>query len=87
VIPGIEILTPVAEEASASIITFATTGSGGDVRDWAPLLQKQYRIRPRPVSEHGLRGLRISAHVYNTYAEVDRLVVALSELAKGTRTA
>jgi len=87
VIPGIEILTPAAEEASASIITFATTGSGGDVRDWAPLLQKQYRIRPRPVSEHGLRGLRISAHVYNTYAEVDRLVVALSELAKGTRTA
>jgi len=39
------------------------------------------------VAEHGLRGLRISTHVYNTYAEVDRLVAALSELAKGTGTA
>lgn len=80
-IPALDVLTPGGEQSSASIVTFAANNEAVDVRSWAQPLQERHRIRVRPVGEHGLKGLRVSTHIYNTHAELDRLVAALSELA------
>jgi selenocysteine lyase/cysteine desulfurase len=80
-IPALEILTPSDAAASASMITFAAKDGDVDVKTWAQPLQARYHLRTRPVGEHGLKALRICTHVYNTRAELDRLVKALSEMA------
>jgi selenocysteine lyase/cysteine desulfurase len=80
-IPALEVLTPSVEASSASMITFAAKDEAVDVRNWAQPLQERHHIRTRPVGEHGLRALRVSTHIYNTHAELDRLAAALSELA------
>lgn len=80
-IPALEVLTPSAAAASASMLTFAAKDGALDVKTWAQSLHERHRIRVRPVPEHGLKGLRVSTHIYNTYAEIDRLVAALSALA------
>ena len=81
-VPALEILTPADDASSASMVTFAAKGGAIDVRDWTQPLQNRYQIRVRPVGEHGLQALRVSTHIYNTHAELDRLVAALSELAQ-----
>lgn len=81
-VPALEVLTPADDASSASIITVAAKDEAVDVKNWAQPLQARYQIRARPVGEHGLRALRVSTHIYNSFAELDRLVAALSELAR-----
>jgi selenocysteine lyase/cysteine desulfurase len=63
------------------MITFAAKNDAVDVKSWAQPLQDRHHIQTRPVGEHGLKALRVSTHIYNTHAELDRLVAALSQLA------
>ncbi|HNQ22856.1 MAG TPA: aminotransferase class V-fold PLP-dependent enzyme [Phycisphaerae bacterium] len=83
-VPAVRILTPADEGSSASVITFAAKDEAVDVRTWAQPLQERHKVRTRPVGEHGLRALRVCTHIYNTHAEIDRLVVGLAELSRTT---
>jgi len=77
---GVEILTPQQPGASASILTVRIGGAQMDPWRWAGELRRRYRIRTRPVGEHGLNALRVSLHLFNSARQVERLVVALGEM-------
>jgi len=80
-IDGIDVLTPREEASSASIVTFRFPDSHWTPWDWADKLRREYRIRVRPVGEHGLNAVRMAMHVFNTDDELDRTVHALNELS------
>ncbi len=69
---GVEILTPAG--AAASILTFRLPASGGTGGEWAGRIRRDHGIRLRPVSEADLGGVRTSPHIFNTEAEMDRLL-------------
>ena len=51
--------------------------------EWDPLqrdLYERYRIEIPVMTWHGRRHIRVSCHLYNSQADVDRLVDALREL-------
>jgi len=79
-LPGVEILTPESPDRYASILTFRVTGDARTAGQWCNALKTDRRIRVRPVNEHGLQAVRVSAHVFNTVAQMDRLISALTEL-------
>lgn len=80
-LPALRILTPSDVASSASIVTVTAKDDSVDIRTWAQPLRERYRIRTRPVSEHGLRALRVCTHICNTHAQIDRLAAALSEMS------
>ena len=73
-IPGVALLSPAEPAWRSAIITFALAGR--DNRQVAADLGRQ-RLRVRSVTEGGLDAVRVSFHVYNDAAEVDRLLAAL----------
>jgi selenocysteine lyase/cysteine desulfurase len=77
---GVEILTPVEPGSSAAILTFKLPEAGGNPWDWCNLLRREHRMRLRPVGEAGLNAVRASTDVFNSEAEVDRLVEVLGTL-------
>lgn len=73
------IQTPAADDLSAGIQTVQVVGqSSGSVKR---KLAEKYMIDCRPMSSHGLNGLRISLAIFTTKEDVDYLVEALKELA------
>jgi selenocysteine lyase/cysteine desulfurase len=76
----VEILTPEVLEAPSSVLTFQINPAPMDPGEWANRLQKEFRLRVRPVTEHKLAAIRVCAHVFNDIAEMDRLVSALTQL-------
>jgi selenocysteine lyase/cysteine desulfurase len=76
----VEFLTPEVPELTASILTFQINPAPMDPGQWANRLQKEYRLRVRPVTEHKLAAIRVCAHVFNDVAQMDRLVAALTQL-------
>lgn len=77
-IPAAEILTPA--EHCAAILTFRLPESGGNAWDWVNRIRQDHGIRLRPVGEAGLNGVRASPHLFNSEAEVDRVVEVLGDL-------
>lgn len=75
---GVDLLTP--EDAGASILTFRLPISGGDPWEWLNRLRADHGIRLRPVGEAGLNAVRASTHVFNTEAEVSRLLDVLGSV-------
>lgn len=73
-IPGVTLLSPAEAAWRSAIISF--TVPGRDNRQVAADLGRQ-RLRVRSVTEGGLDAVRVSFHVYNDAAEVDRLLAAL----------
>jgi isopenicillin-N epimerase len=66
--------TPDSDDLSAGIQTVEVVGqSSGSVKR---KLAEQYNIDCRPMSSHGLNGLRISLAIFTTKADVDYLVEA-----------
>ena len=81
-IDGVEILTPAAPAASASMISFRTTRLPYDrlfERLW-----KEHKLRCRPVSEQKLNAVRVSTHLFNSPAECDALVAAVEKILHTT---
>ncbi len=71
--------TPEKDVLSAGIQTVQVVGKkSGDVKKQ---LAEDYQIDCRPMSSHGLNGLRISLAIFITKADVDYLVKALREVA------
>jgi len=77
--PAFAVKTPASDLLSAGITTVEVVGR--DAREVAAALAEKYRIDCRPMTSHGLNGLRISLAVFNTVDQVDLLVDALRELA------
>jgi len=73
-IPGVTLLSPAEPVWRSAIITFAVPGR--DNRQIAAELVRQ-RLRVRSVTEGGLDAVRLSFHLYNDAADVDRLLAAL----------
>lgn len=79
-LPGVEILTPQAMSASASMITFRAAAIPFD-RLFSRLM-KEYAIRCRPVSEQKLNALRVSTHFFNSPTECAALVAAVEKIIR-----
>lgn len=79
-LPRVRILTPLAPEQRAAMLTFRIEGlAGGKV--YQKLLESQ-RLRCRPVSEEDLDAVRVSFHVFNTPEECERLIAGVSQLVQ-----
>ncbi len=76
--PAFAIKTPADDDLSAGITTIEVKGR--DVREVAKALAERHRIDCRPMTSHGLNGLRISLSVFNSEDQVDTLVGGLREL-------
>jgi selenocysteine lyase/cysteine desulfurase len=67
--------TPGADDLSGGIQTVEVVGKQvGDVRN---ALRDDHGIDCRPMSGHGINGVRLSLAIYCTKADVDKLVQAL----------
>jgi selenocysteine lyase/cysteine desulfurase len=73
--PAFKIKTPADDRLSAGIQTVEIVGR--DVREVASGLAEHYHIDCRPMTSHGLNGLRISLSVFNTEDQIDVLMKAL----------
>ena len=78
-IPGVVVLSPTDDAMRSAMVTF--------MHETLPYLKLQehlntYNLRTRGVSEGGLAALRVSFHIYNTPAEVDRVLEGVRTAAK-----
>jgi len=87
-IPGGQPLTPDDEAWYGTMVTIPL-GSGPSLRTapnawdpWQQALWERHRIEVPIVDWHGRRYVRVSAHLYNTADEIDRLCAALAELSR-----
>lgn len=77
-LPGVKLYTPVAEDASAGLVTFALEGVEPEKAvNW---LLRERKILIRSISYP--RALRASLHFFNTEEEVEALLRALRELPR-----
>lgn len=77
-LPGVEILTPASAADSAAMLTFRHVKLA--YNDLFARLMKEGAFRCRPVSEQKLNALRVSAHLFNSPAEIDGLVAAVKSI-------
>ena len=76
--PVFAIKTPASDELSAGITTIEVVGR--EVKEVATALAERHRIDCRPMTTHGLNGLRISLSVFNSEDQIDLLLGALREI-------
>lgn len=76
--PFLRLKSPAPDSLSAGITSVELVGA--DVAQVAAKLDRDYHISCRPMSSHGLNGLRISTGIFNTKEEVDHLISALTEI-------
>lgn len=71
-LPGITIATPTGETLSAGVVSFKLD----DVEslELQRRLAREANVRTRVVAEYGYGWMRLSPHIYNTEAEVERVV-------------
>lgn len=79
-IPHVKVLSPAGEYERSAMITF--------VHEKVPYLELQahlntFKLRTRGVAEGGVNALRVSCHVYNSFAELDRLIDGVRSAWKG----
>ena len=75
--PAFVVKTPASDQLSAGIMTVEVVGR--EVRGVASALAERHHIDCRPMTSHGLNGLRISLSIFNSEAQVTLLVDALHE--------
>jgi len=79
-IPNVQILSPEEEKYRSSMITFKIKGK--DFRKVAGYLTGEKKIRVRVVPEANVNGVRVSFHVYNNEAEVERILKEIKNFIK-----
>ncbi len=77
--PIFAVKTPTENSLSAGVTTVELVGH--DVVEAARILRERHRIDCRPMTTHGLNGLRISLSIFNSKDEIDLLAEALREAA------
>ena len=75
-IPSIKVLTPSDPAMRRSITTFSSSKIPFDTL--TSRLMQEYRLRCRQVTEQGLNAVRVSTHIFNSKADCDRVVAAVS---------
>ncbi|MFQ5640175.1 MAG: aminotransferase class V-fold PLP-dependent enzyme [bacterium] len=69
---GAEVLSPQHPDEHSAMITFRMPNISR--QKLQSFLAKKFKLRTRGVYEGGLDGVRISLHIYNSFAEVDRIL-------------
>ena len=77
--PIFAVKTPTENSLSAGVTTVELVGH--DVVEAARILRERHRIDCRPMTTHGLNGLRISLSIFNSKDEIDLLAEVLREAA------
>ena len=77
--PAFAIKTPASDALSAGITTVEVVER--DVKEVANVLAERHRIDCRPMTSHGLNGLRISLSIFNSEEQVDVLVGGMRKFA------
>lgn len=77
-ISHVEILTPESEKFSASMLTFRLKGK--DNLKLNQQINNVYKIRLRGIYENNLDAIRVSFAIFNSFKEIDNLLIALKKL-------
>ncbi len=77
--PAFAVKTPASDALSAGITTVEVVGQ--EAPEVAAALADRYFIDCRPMTSHGLNGVRVSLSVFNSEDQVALLAAALGELA------
>ena len=78
-IPTVQLRTPLGDPFSAGMVSF--TVEGVPSLEIQQRLAEEARVRTRVVSEHDLGWMRLSPHVYNSEAEIDRVAELIAAVA------
>ena len=74
-VPDIDILTPEEDALRGSILTFRSPAM--DFRELYQTISTDFQLRIRIVTEADLNAIRISLHVFNDEADVERVIRAV----------
>lgn len=77
---GVEVNSPQHPEEHSAIITF--TLKNMDRSKLQNFLSEKYKLRTRGIYEGGLNAIRISLHLYNSFAEVDKVLEGVQAASK-----
>jgi len=72
----VQMLTPVEPISRAGIIGFRLHNMASEKFF---MLCMDHRVRIRYVQENGLNSLRVSTHIYNSYADIDKLITLIEQ--------
>lgn len=78
--PGVRVVTPRREALATGMVSFALEGV--DSLELQRHLARVASVRTRVISEYGYGWMRLSTHVYNLPAEVDRVIGLLDDVRR-----
>lgn len=76
-LPGVTVATPGGDDLSAGMVSFALQGV--DSLELQRRLAREANVRTRVIGEYGYGWMRLSPHIYNAEAELDRVVALIAE--------
>jgi isopenicillin-N epimerase len=86
-VPGVYIVTPEAETLASGMISFRVAGIESlELQRRLSNVESEtgrLSVRTRVISEYDYGLMRLSAHIYNTTAELDRVVELIDGIARG----
>lgn len=80
-VPGIVLKSPSRPEFRSALVSFTVTGK--KTEDVIAALWKMGPVRVRHVAEYDYHYIRLSTHIYNSPAEVEKVAGMLAEIAAG----
>lgn len=79
-LPGVRVVTPADEALASGMLSFGLDGVDSlDLQAW---LSRTANVRTRVIGEYDYGWMRLSTHVYNTEAEIDRVSDLLARAAR-----
>lgn len=79
-IPGVGVVTPADESLKCSMVSFSIDGV--ESAELQRHLSRSARIRTRVIGEYGYGWMRLSTHVYNRPADIERVLELVDEVAR-----
>ena len=79
-LPGVEIASPQGEELSSAMVSFKMEGV--DSLALQRHLSRTAKIRTRVISEYDYGWMRLSTHIYNRPADLDRILELLDRVGR-----
>jgi selenocysteine lyase/cysteine desulfurase len=79
-IPGVTVMTPIAEDLCCAMVSFHLDGI--DSLDLQAHMSRVAKVRSRVIGEYGYGWMRLSTHIYNLPREVDRVLELLHDASR-----
>jgi isopenicillin-N epimerase len=79
-LPGVTVVTPTDESMKAGIVSFSIEGI--DSLELQRHMARVAKVRTRVIGEYGYGWMRLSTHLYNHPAEIDRTLEILGDVAR-----